>query len=134
MSKKHVKQLLALLLLLLPLAGCGSDGEKFGPLPSDIAPFFGGGGGSAPAAPAQAPAQAPNVPGTAGVMAIQREQYGAVNAAGCDAIARRMAKRGFRLVEVVPNNLGTGGVLDVICVFESDSADPGDGRIYAPQY
>lgn len=51
------RSLLVVSLLLLPLIGCSSEGEKFGPLPSDIAPLFGGGGGST--APAPAPAQVP---------------------------------------------------------------------------
>lgn len=54
-----MQRYLPLLLLLLPLIGCSSEGEKFGPMPSDIAPLFGGGGGGGAVAPAPAPAQAP---------------------------------------------------------------------------
>lgn len=123
---------------LLFLAGCSSEGERFGPLPSDIAPLFGGGGGSAPA-PAQAPAQTrPNVPGTAGVMAI-REQHGAVNQSNCYDMEARFKREGrnVRLVEVKPNDLGVGGVFAWICVFEDDGsgeANSGHYGEYPPQY
>lgn len=103
-----MKYVLALV-LLFPLTGCFSDGEKFGPLPSDIAPLFGGGGGGGGAvpAPAQAPAQAP---GTAAAKMLQDPE--AMESNGSDYVwaddrqsamnmCQRIAERnGWRLDDV----------------------------------
>jgi hypothetical protein len=133
MPTQRFRALLLLLVMpfpLLSLAGCDSGGP--GEFDRMITGIAGGGGGAASrAVPQQAPA---NLPATAGTLAVVREQHGAVTPGDCDQIAERMRKRGFRLVGVRPNNLGSGGVLNYICDFESNSADEGDGRIYENQY
>lgn len=103
-----MQKILAITLFLLPLVGCSFEGEKFGPLPSDIAPLFGGGGGGgAVPAPAPAPAQAP---GTAAAKMLQDPE--AVESNGSDYVwadnrdaawnmCQRIAERnGWRLDDV----------------------------------
>lgn len=118
-----MKKLIAIALLLM--TGCSSEGERFGPMPSDIAPLFSGGGGNS--VPAQAPAQ-PNIPATA--LAI--EQHGVVNQSDCTRMLEsfRRAGRQMRLVNVRRNDLGIGGVLNYICEFQEETPGQADDSYF----
>lgn len=119
------------------LASCvGMPGDSMGgdfrlpPVPVPV-----GGGGYAPAAPAQPAPMAPpisaiqqyNEPG-------QIEVHGAVRASDCKDMERRFKQQGRRvtLTKVQRNNIGTGGVLQWMCVFEGPDAQTGwfDDRRY----
>lgn len=56
-----------------------------------------------------------------------RETHGAVNASDCDVMASNFKKEGrnVKLVERKKNDLGTGGVLNWICIFEGADAAVG---------
>lgn len=73
-----MRRVLALGALLL-LTGCAFEGEKFGPLPSDIAPLFGGG-----SVPARAPA--PHVPAT-GASKMLQDPEGQLQDNGIEVVA-----------------------------------------------
>jgi|SRR5579885_1391286 len=57
----------------------------------------------------------------------KREQHGAVKRSDCQRIAARFKRAGrrVRLVDVQPNHLGSGGVLEYICIFEGEDAEEG---------
>lgn len=62
----------------------------------------------------------------------KREQHGAVKRNNCTDMARRFKAEGrdVKLKAIERNNLGTGGVLKWICVFDGPDAEPGYYRKY----
>lgn len=115
-------------LWLLLLTGCSDFSDGPGSFDRAVTGILSGGGGSR-AVPQQAPAQ--QLPGTAGVMAIEQVQRGAVTAADCQRHLSRLGP-GWRLAEVRPNDLGVGGVLRVICILERTNPDAASGDITDP--
>lgn len=112
------------------LASCvGMPGDSMG---GDFrvppVPFPVGGSGYAPPAPAPAAPMAPpispiqqyNEPG-------QIEVHGAVKSTDCYEMEKRFKAQGrnIRLAKIKRNDIGTGGVLQWMCIFEGDDAQTG---------
>jgi hypothetical protein len=57
----------------------------------------------------------------------KQERHGAVRASDCNKMAERFRRAGrrVRLVRVIPNDVGVGGVLRVVCLFEGEDAQEG---------
>jgi len=115
--------------LLLPLGGCLASGDSMY-VPTDIRGLIGGSAAVRPAPVAQ-----PNLTGTAGAM-MAREVHGAVHAEDCYTMEARFKREGraVKLVRVMPNDIGVGGVLKWKCIFDDQGSGEADSGYYEPRY
>jgi hypothetical protein len=125
-----MKRIFAIALFVLPLAGCLPDGDSYY-VPTDVASLFGGGAAVRPAPPAAQP----NLTGTAGAM-MAREVHGAVHAEDCYTMEARFKREGraVKLVRVMRNDIGVGGVLQWKCIFDDQNTGEADSGYYEPRY
>jgi len=123
-----MKQIYFAIALAASVGGCVPDGDSFY-MPTDIAPMFGGAVVRRPVS--TQPAAAPNLTGTAGAF-YARESHGAVNASDCQRMLERfrLEGRNIELVDVLPNRIGTGGVLRFQCLFETKGDEPARNDYY----
>lgn len=124
-----MKQIYFAIALAASVAGCVPDGDSFY-MPTDIAPMFGGAVVRRPVS--TQPAATPNLTGTAGAF-YARESHGAVNASDCERMLERFKREGrnIELVDVLPNQIGTGGVLRFQCVFETLDGEQAEPDYYS---